>query len=221
MRARRTRETKSSDFIVAGGNGAPATPIDRVHLLNTMNADFYKGWKQDKLESLIQYSSARSRPGNDKLPCMHPDLSDAEQAKIDKLRATRARLTRCPLPPVGGRRTRPRRRSRPTSRPGCQRHDGRRQLEAAMDNVGVARYEVQRSVGSGSTGTVVATSVTTVYRDTMRFPAPRTATRCGPWTRPATPAPTAARLRSRRRKARRRHRIRRRRAPPRISARLP
>ncbi len=161
-----------SDFTIAGGNGSLGNPIDKIHPLSTMHADFFNGWKQEKLESLIDFCIRQKRAENDKLPCMHPDLSSEEQAKLDKLRTNPYWPNACPITPDGGGGTTD---TTAPSKPANVKATAVNgttvdvSWSPATDNVGVARYEIRRALGSGSSS-VIATSVTTTYRDATAAP---------------------------------------------------
>ena len=165
----------STDFTVAGGNGSLGNPVDKIHPLSTMHADFYNGWKQEKLESLIDFCIRQKKAENDKLPCMHPDLSKEEQAKLDKLRTNPYFPNACPISLDGGSggggtsdTTAP---TKPSNVKATAISGTTVDISwtPATDNVGVARYELRRAVGSGASS-VIASSVATTYRDATAAP---------------------------------------------------
>ena len=56
------------------------TAVDTTHPIWTFHADFYNGWKQDKLESLIDHCIRKKLAISDTRPCLNPNndaISDA------------------------------------------------------------------------------------------------------------------------------------------------
>ena len=63
---------RSSDFTIAGG-GMEGTAIGKTYPIGTFHADFYNGWKPDKLESLIDYCIRQKLAISDTRPCLNPN----------------------------------------------------------------------------------------------------------------------------------------------------
>lgn len=71
-----------ADFTLAGG-GLNGTPIATTSDVDTFHADFYNGWKQDKLESLIDYCIRKQLAITDTRPCLNPNSDATQDAPVN------------------------------------------------------------------------------------------------------------------------------------------